>query len=203
MKELRQREQIQAADLGRYAAQYQLGHSSNHLKSFNGQDELTYQLTALLQQSQPHTVYTHNPADKHPTHLAVFTATIDALRALPKDQQPTTLLGCEVWRDLDWAPDSHKVALDVSSHPELAAELNQVFQSQIAGGKNYHHAIIGRRTAHATFSNPHASDTATQLIFALDLMPLLENPNLPPEIFISQIIDEFKEDLINSLQIFD
>ena len=199
MKELRYREQIEAADLGEYGSQYQLGHSSSHLKSFNGQDELRYQLEALLQMASPHTVYTHNPADKHPTHLAVFTAAIDTLRSLPKKQQPTTLLGCEVWRDLDWVPDARKVTLDVSAHPELAAGLNQVFQSQIAGGKNYHQAIIGRRTAHATFSDPHASDSATQIIFALDLMPLLENPALSPLVFVSELIDEFKNEVIEAL----
>ena len=199
MKDLRHREQNQAADLGHYAAQYQLGHSSSHLKSPSGQSDLRDQLATLLQQTTPHTVYTHNPADKHATHLAVFTATIAALRSLPKEQQPTTFLGCEVWRDLDWVPDTHKVSLDVSPHPDLATRLNQVFQSQIAGGKNYHHAIIGRRTAHATFSNPHTSDTATQLIFALDLMPLLEDPALSPTTFISQLIDEFKNEVDQQL----
>ncbi|MGJ8726376.1 MAG: PIG-L deacetylase family protein [Roseibacillus sp.] len=200
IKELRHREQIQAADLGQYAAQFQLAHSSSHLKSPTGQSQLRDQLITLLTQTTPQTVYTHNPADKHSTHLAVFSATIAALRALPKDQQPTTLLGCEVWRDLDWVPDARKVTLDVSPHPELAAQLNQVFQSQIAGGKNYHHALIGRRTAHATFSNPHASDTVTQVTFALDLMPLLEDPNLSPVALITELIDEFKNEVINSLQ---
>jgi hypothetical protein len=57
------------------------------------------------------------------------------------------VLGCEVWRDLDWLLDSDKVALDSSAKPELAAALLKVFDSQISGGKRYDLATLGRRAA--------------------------------------------------------
>lgn len=199
MKEIRHQEQVEAANLGQYAAQYQLGHPSSAIKSTAGQRTLREQLAEIITATSPQTLYTHSPADKHPSHLAVFAATLAALRALPKEKRPTTFIGCEVWRDLDWVPDSRKVVMDVSARPELAAELNNLFLSQIAGGKNYHHAIVGRRTANATFSNPHATDGATQLIFGLDLMPLLDNPTLSPIDFTLSLIQEFKDEVRNGL----
>jgi hypothetical protein len=47
---------------------------------------------------------------------------LEALRALPPGARPRRVLGCEVWRDLDWLVDADKVALDSGRHPELAAQ---------------------------------------------------------------------------------
>ena len=60
---------------------------------------------------------------------------------------PKQVIGCEVWRDLDWLPDDDKVLMDVSGRDNLAAALNGVFDSQIAGGKRYDLATLGRRAA--------------------------------------------------------
>ena len=46
------------------------------------------------------------PADKHDTHVAVVASTLRALRMLPASERPRQVLGCEVWRDLDWMMDS-------------------------------------------------------------------------------------------------
>ena len=54
--------------------------------------------------------------------------------------------------------DKEKVLLDVSKYPDLAVRLNSCFESQNQGGKNYGDAVIGRRKANATFSEPHAVD---------------------------------------------
>lgn len=198
MKAQRVAEQIEAANLGEYSAQYQLGFSSAEIKA-NGRARLVKQLETILKETRPHTVYTHNPVDKHPTHLAVFAATLEALRSLPENEQPTTFLGCEVWRDLDWVADSQKVALDVSAEPELAARLNEVFQSQIAGGKNYHQAVTGRRAAHATFSRFNATDDAKQVIFALNLVPLLQQPDLSPQEFVERHLEKFAQEAREAL----
>ena len=44
-------------------------------------------LAAILAATQPRVVYTHNPADKHRTHLAVVVPVIQAIRALPRAQR--------------------------------------------------------------------------------------------------------------------
>ena len=67
--------------------------------------------------------------------------------------------------------------MDVSGHDHLAAAMNGVFDSQIAGGKRYDLATLGRRAANATFFESHATDTATQLIFGMDLTPAGEGRN--------------------------
>ena len=50
--------------------------------------------------------------------------------------------------------------MDVSGRDNLAAAMNGVFDSQIAGGKRYDLATIGRRAANATFFESHATDQA-------------------------------------------
>ena len=104
-------------------------------------------------------VYTHNPADKHDTHIGVVVAALQAMRELPRDQRPKQVIGCEVWRDLDWLPDAEKVLMDVSGHDNLAAALNGVFDSQIAGGKRYDLATHGPARGQRTFFESHATDT--------------------------------------------
>ncbi|MBK1833760.1 PIG-L deacetylase family protein [Roseibacillus ishigakijimensis] len=198
MQQVRHQEQIQAANLGQYTAQYQLGHPSGVIKN-PSESPLAEELATIIRETRPEVIYTHQPADKHPTHLAVFAATVAALRSLPRDYHPQRFLGCEVWRDLDWLPDKRKVALDVSARPELAEKLNLLFQSQIAGGKNYHEAVMGRRTANATFSNPHATDEARHLTFALDLQPLLADPALCPRAFIAEHLAAFGHEVDSAL----
>jgi hypothetical protein len=61
------------------------------------------------------------------------------------------VLGCEVWRNLDWLLDEDKQGLPVDDRPNLAAALSGVFDSQISGGKRYDLAVQGRRLANATF----------------------------------------------------
>ncbi len=64
---------------------------------------------------------------------------------------PQRLVGCEVWRALDWMVDSDKVMMNLSAHENLQFALLGVFDSQIAGGKRYDLASMGRRRANATY----------------------------------------------------
>jgi LmbE family N-acetylglucosaminyl deacetylase len=160
---------------------------------------LVMDLISFLHATRPRVVYTHNPADKHTSHVAVFAAVIKAIRSLPLEERPEQVLGCEVWRDLDWMPDREKVPLDVSGRPELAKQLNAVFASQIAGGKRYDLATIGRRRANATFFQSHQVDTSNQISFAMDLTPLIrENPSGAVE-YVTGYIDRFAAEVKNNL----
>jgi LmbE family N-acetylglucosaminyl deacetylase len=144
MMAVRRQEQNAAAVLGRYGAMIQLDYPSSAVKSAAA-TELKSDLQEILTAAHPEIVYTHNPADKHETHIGVVIAALQAMRALPRDRRPEKVWGCEVWRNLDWLPDSEKVLMDVSGHENLAAALNGVFDSQIAGGKRYDLATLGRR----------------------------------------------------------
>ena len=177
MQEVRREEQRQAAIVGRYAVMIQLDHPSSVVKSPTDA-RLRDDLSQILTHCRPQIVYTHNPADKHDTHLGVMVALIEALRALPADRRPAAVHGCEVWRNLDWLNDADKVAHNVSGHENLAAALGGIFDSQLAGGKRYDLAVPGRRRANATFFDSHATDAATEIAFALDLTPLVTDPTL-------------------------
>ncbi|MEI6194161.1 MAG: PIG-L family deacetylase, partial [Verrucomicrobiota bacterium] len=120
-------------------------------------------------------------------------------RELPRGQRPEKVIGCEVWRDLDWMPDAAKVLMDVSGHDRFAAKLNGVFDSQIAGGKRYDLATLGRRSANATFFESHATDAATQLIFGMDLTPLVADESKDIAAYVSGFIDQFRADVTTKL----
>ena len=175
MRAVRRVEQKKAAFVGEYAAVAFLDHPSSAVK--NPADRAPLEdLKALIAAAHPEVVYTHNLADKHDTHVAVALRAIAAIRELPASQRPRKLYGCEVWRDLDWMVDQDKVVFRVDQHENLAAALLGVFDSQIAGGKRYDLATLGRRTAHATYHQSHAVDAARGLTFAMDLTPLVAEP---------------------------
>jgi hypothetical protein len=144
-------------------------------------------------------VYTHNPADKHDTHIGVVIAALLAMRRLPREERPKKVWGCEVWRDLDWLSDADKVLMDVSGHENLAVALNEVFDSQMAGGKRYDLATLGRRRANATFLEAHAIDKSTQLVFGMDLTPLVTDEAPDIVAYVCNSIERFRDDVKQKL----
>ena len=198
MMNIRRMEQNTAATVGGFGAMIQLDYPSSAVKSPTEQ-ELKEDLQQILSATKPDVVYTHNPADKHDTHIGVTIAALQAMRELPRDQRPKQVIGCEVWRNLDWLPDGEKFLMDVSGRDNLAAALNGVFDSQIAGGKRYDLATLGRRAANATFFDSHSTDAATQLIFGMDLTPLVTDDSLNIVEFVCSFIDQFKNDVREKL----
>lgn len=201
MQTARRDEQREAARLGGYAIQLQLAHPSADVKTA-GHAGVAADLKTILAGCRPRVVYLHNPADKHDTHIAVFLRCLEALRALPREQRPARVLGCEVWRGLDWLVDSDKVALDAGRDPALAAQLLRVFASQIEGGKRYDDATLGRRAANATFHTSHAVDGAKAVTWALDLTPLVRDEKLDPALFTLGLVDRFRQDVAERLTRF-
>ncbi|WP_438483255.1 PIG-L deacetylase family protein [Oleiharenicola lentus] len=202
MKAERRLEQRKAAKLGKFSAMLQLAHPSSLVKSAK-EPRVRADIGAILEATAPHTVYLHNPADKHDTHIAVFLRCIEALRAMPKAKRPRQVYGCEVWRNLDWLLDEDKQVLDASANPKLAAKLVAVFQSQIAGGKRYDLATAGRRLANATFHTSHFTDKADALTWAMDLTPLVQNEKLSIEKFTLNYIDRLRADVAARLKKFN
>jgi hypothetical protein len=89
--------------------------------------------------------------------------------------------------------------MDVSGHENLAAALNGVFDSQIAGGKRYDLATLGRRRANATFLESHATDRSTQLAFGVDLTPLVADESRDIVEYVCGFIDRFRADVKQKL----
>ena len=198
MMTVRQEEQNAAATVGHYGVMIQLNVPSSAVKSST--DPLVKNdLKEILVATRPQVVYTHNLADKHDTHIGVVIATIQAIRELPADQRPQKVIGSEIWRGLDWMNDSQKVVMDVSQHENLAAAVNGVFDSQIAGGKRYDLATLGRRQANATFFESHATDKATHVIFGMDLTPLVTDPARDIIEFVADHIKTFESDVRKKL----
>ncbi len=199
MMAVRREEQRQAAIVGRFGAMVQLDYSSEIARDATD-TRLREDLRAILAAAQPRVVYTHNPADKHETHIAVVVPVIQAIRDLPRDKRPQAVHGCEVWRDLDWLGDAEKIVHDLSGNDSLAAALNGIFDSQIAGGKRYDLAVMGRRRANATFFQSHGVDGSDALAFAMDLTPLAHDDSLDIIAYVTGAIDRFRADVVAKLQ---
>jgi LmbE family N-acetylglucosaminyl deacetylase len=193
------REQDAAAVIGQYAFMAQLGHPSKSVRDAR-ETVVRDDLFRILEATRPEVVYLHNLADKHDTHVGCALRCLEALRRLPKADRPQKVYGCEVWRDLDWLVDSEKTPMPVSARPELARALNEVFATQIAGGKRYDLAVIGRRTANATFSQAHATDQESAMQWAMDLTPLVQDESLDPIAYATGFIDRLKTDVTNRLR---
>ena len=198
MMEVRRLEQKKAAAIGEYTAQFLLHHPSANVKKAH--PDVAADLEAIFTQCRPQVVYTHNFADKHDTHVAVASRVIEALRKLPKDRQPKKVIGCEVWRDLDWLCDKDKVVMAVDAHENLADSLMGVFDSQICGGKRYDLAARGRRLAHATFFESHQVDAHKALIWGMDLTPLVQNPSLGYFDYVKSYMDRFADEVKDRIQ---
>jgi LmbE family N-acetylglucosaminyl deacetylase len=193
---VRRAEQREAAEVGGYAVMIQLGRSSAEVCTPGA---LADDLAEIFSAARPQIVYTHNPADRHETHVGVVRAVIDALRKVEKAWRPHKVYGCEVWGDLDWLTGDERVRLDCGHDAEFAARLNAIFRSQIDGGKRYDLAVAGRRRAQATFDDPRAADAAEMVTLAMDLTPLVAEAGLSVRDFVAAKLDRFREDVLRHL----
>ena len=201
MQDVRRQEQRKAALVGDYSIQLQLAHPSSAVKD-KANAAVQSDLMAIFAAAGADVVYLHQPADKHDTHIGVLAHSLAALRTLPAGLRPKRVLGCEVWRDLDWMVDTDKQVLDTGRFPNLAMALVGVFDSQISGGKRYDLATAGRRVAHATYHTSHATDQFQGITWAMDLTPLVNDPTLSLVDYTAGFIDRLKQDVAARLAKF-
>lgn len=199
MKEVRIKEQEEAAEIGKYHSLYMLNYASKEIKEKDN-DEIVKEYIEIIKELKPQVIYTHSILDKHPTHIGVVIKVIKALRQLPKEEQPRLFYGCEVWRGLDWISDERKIGFDVSRNEKLQKKLLNVFRSQIAGGKAYTKASIGRRYANATYFQSHSVDSYKMISYGIDLKPLLKNPNLSIKEYAFTFVDELKIEIDQTIK---
>ena len=197
MMAAREAEQNAAAVVGGYLAQFQLKYSSAAVKDPKASGVVD-DLKEIILSARPEVIMTHNPADKHDTHVAVALRVITALRNLREQYRPEKLYGMEVWRSLDWCGD--KLLFDTSKHPNLAAAGLGVYDSQICGGKRYDLASLGRRTANATFYESHGVDEVESGSFGIDMTALIQGGDVRE--FIGGKIHDFQKSVDEKLTAF-
>jgi len=194
MKRIRAEEQENAASVGSYQAQFQLHYPSSAVKDATN-PALVNELVEIILATQPEYVFTHNFADKHDTHCAVALRTLAALRKIPAEKRPKAVYSMEVWRALDWVCDEDKTLFDTSGDEFLQAAMLGVYHSQIAGGKRYDLAGLGRKKANATYFASHATDDYDAAEYALDITELMNDETLTPYDFVMKHIQNFINDV--------
>lgn len=192
MIQIRSKEQKRAAKLGKYNLLIELKEKSSDLKSISGRKHIVKKLSQILQNCKPKHIYLHNPFDKHLSHIACLRVSLAAIQK--SNTRAKSILGCEVWRDLDWISDKSKVVLNLTKHQELALKLIRCFDSQISGGKRYDLATIGRRRAHATFLESHITDKIEMASYAVDLKNLAEG-TITLNAFIKKHLKDFSQEV--------
>jgi LmbE family N-acetylglucosaminyl deacetylase len=198
---MRADEQRAAADLGGLGALVLLGLPSGAVRAQTGEPNRARFITSLaelVRACRPVTIHTHNPADAHDTHVAVVTAVITAVRLLPVEERPATLLGWAGWRDLDWLPGDVRVTGDLTGHEEAAMALAACHASQL-GPKRYDLGAQGRRRANATFAEARQRDAATEVSLAMDLGATLAEGTDPAEAVLGAI-DRFRAEVAGALR---
>lgn len=197
---LRRAEQNQAATRGKYGAMIHLSFSSKAVKQPENSN-LVGDLKEILCATSPKWIFTHNPADKHETHVALCIAVIDAIRELPAAKRPEALYGCEVWRGLDWMMDEDKVIFDVSGDENFMQSLMSVYSSQIRG-KRYDEATLGRKRANATYFSAREADRCTTMEYAMNLTPLIQNDGLKIQEYVAGFIRRLQDDVLSRINRF-
>ncbi|KNY27027.1 PIG-L deacetylase family protein [Pseudobacteroides cellulosolvens] len=196
---IRKLEQKKAAFIGEYSAVAMLNYTSAEAKD-PGNTDIIKDLKLLISNAKPEIIYTHNLFDKHKTHISVALKVIEAVRDLEPSERPKKLYGCEVWRSLDWLMSSDRVTFDASANPNIASALIEVYNSQIAGNKEYHKAAIGRRHANATFYSSHTSDLSKNSILGMDLTPLIVDTAMDISLFAKGFIERFSVEALNAIK---
>lgn len=198
MQNIRKQEQNKAAEIGKYSAMVQLDYKSSDIKDKENQASVL-EIKNIIEAASPEVIYIHNLADKHDTHVACAVKTIKAIRMMPREKRPKKLIGCEVWRGLDWLLGDEKISMDASTHKDLAAKLLNVFDSQIAGGKRYDLAALGRRLANATFAESHSVDETDSVIYGMDLTPLIIENDIEIIEYIQGYLSRLSDNIISKI----
>jgi hypothetical protein len=197
MARVRRKEQRKAAVVGDYALMVQMGHPSSAVLD-PASTQPVDDLEAVLRAVRPREVYTHDLADRHATHVAVTLKLVAALRRLPKGLRPATLVGCEVWRSLDWLNERDQVSMRVDGQEHLGDALLGVFDSQLSA-KRYDLGAQGRRRANAIFSDSRSPDRAGALTLGMDLTPLIKDDRLAPQTLLAHYLASFQAELLDRL----
>ena len=64
------------------------------------------------------------------------------------------------------------------------------------------HPAAGRRIAHATYHTSHATDQFQGITWAMDLTPLVQNPELSLADYTQGFVDRLKQDIAARLAKF-
>lgn len=197
----RSAEQRVAADVGKYSAVIQLCYTSEDVRTKRCAD-VEGELIRIISQAKPKYIFTHNPIDRHETHLGACIRIIHAIRKTPRECRPEKVYGMEVWRSLDWLSDRERLLFDTSRYPNIENGVITAYDSQCTPLKRFDLAAIGRRLGNATFQAPRDNDTTNSCSIGMDLTPLIEDETLDIREFALAHIDRFYQDAKELLDAF-
>lgn len=197
LRRIRAKEQHLAAGIGKYSAQIQLELASREVKE--NRKSVAAKLARVIRELGPEVVYTHSPADRHETHAAVALCVIEALRSLKPKERPQKLYGMEIWGSLDWLAAADKVVFDASSHSNTAQALLGVYDTQIATGKRFDLAAMGRRAANAAFLERESPVQTDMAALGLDMTQLMED-GVSPAQFMQEKIRAFESETLERIE---
>ncbi len=199
MIECRKQEEKNAAKLGDYTFLIQLGYTSNEARSKEYNEFIVKDLEQIILKYRPKRIYTHNPFDKHKTHLSIFSATMKALHNILGHYAPMKVYGGECWRDLDWIPDGMKENVSIGNDITLLEILLGTYQSQVASGKRYDKAAVARLQANSTYADPYSLDKSNYVSCFLDLTEVALN-HVTLEAYVEKFLKFFENEVSENIK---
>ena len=85
--------------------------------------------------------------------------------------------------------------MNLANRPNLVRALISIFDSQISGRKRYDLALEGRLRSNATFFDSHAVDEMSLASYAMDLMPLVDDPSMDIAAYVDGYVERFRDDV--------
>lgn len=195
---LREHEEIRVAQRAGFGGVIFLRASSATVRD-TGERRVTQSIAAILACTHPEILVTHNPFDRHPTHLAVLARVLDAICRVPRRAWPLRLLGGEVWGGLDFLPAEIVQAHDISAQIETIGELMRLYETQNIN-QHYDLGAVGRYLSHATFHSSHARNEAVAMALTIDMTALLGRPASSLPDFVVRWFDRARNDQLTRLQ---
>lgn len=191
--EIRNKEQEKAALLGGYSIVIQMNLPSGIVKGKRSRRVALGELKSYLLGSKAESIVTHSPFDRHETHRSVVGVLIDLFSSIEMRRYPRSILGVEVWGNLDWLPEDEKIYLPIKN-PKFVCKLLSSYRSQNETGKLFHLGTVARMAANATFSESIEGSEGGHFLLAHDLVPFISG-NVGQE-----IIKQFQLDMVNRLK---
>ena len=173
--DVRIEEQFAAARAGKYEFAAMLSHPSSQTRPILNtvpqiNEKLVAEMIEIIETTQPEVLYTHNPWDMHPSHIAVLKHLLCALRHTK--HKPQGLFGGEVWGPLDRVPAPYLQVWDCTEFEDLLEELLRYFVSQNVI-KSYDRNVPARRRTLAKLYHPHNDTGCNSVHLGVDMRLIL------------------------------
>lgn len=215
---VRRKEQIKAANTGKYACVIQLGFPADDVRGMeNGRERAAGKIRSALHtimNASPNmkNLYLHSLFDAHEVHLATALLALQAVRMQPQKRRPRECYGVEVSSGLGWVPPPFMKVLPMHRDTvHLVKKILKCYPSELYR-RDYIGGFTGRTVSRTVFNRvtqaEHRTDptlgqyTGNPELYALNYSPIVygaetEKVGHLAKQLMETICESFKKDRVD------